>query len=108
MPRTKNGTFELHTLSYLKRITGDRTQELQVNHVLALAPRDAKRLKLTHKRNEFEHRLGSGGFPFDMRGWRPKDGWSISRTDTRWLDIPDEYVIVYTAGWFNNEVVEQV
>ena len=103
MPRTKNG-FELHTLSYLKRITGRRAQATGVPHVLALAPEDAARLEhikrvsasptlqmIRGKSERYNNR-------FDMRSWRPVDGWAISSTDGPWLDIPDDHVIVFRSN----------
>ncbi len=94
--------MKLHTLSYLKRVTGHRTTRLQVPHVLALAPRDAKTLELTLINNETERywadRAGRDWYDgYDMRSWRPRDGWAISRTDQAWLDVPTDYVIVYRS-----------
>ncbi len=86
--------MKLHTLSYLKQVTGNRAQEAGVPHVLALAPRDAKTLELTLQRT---HHNPRDIRPFDMRSWRPRDGWAISRTDQAWLDIPKDYVVVHRA-----------
>jgi hypothetical protein len=83
---------QLHTLSYLKQVTGTRVQEAGVPHVLALAPRDAISLELTLIAVAAGH-----DYKADMRSWRPRDGWAISRTDQRWLHIPNGYVIVHRA-----------
>ena len=79
---------QLHTLSYLKRVTGTRAQDYKCDHVLALSPQDATNLRM---------RLSGETWPNDMRSWRPRDGWAISRVDQAWLDIPTGYVIVHRA-----------
>ncbi len=83
---------QLHALSYLKRVTGIRSQESKVPHVLALPPSDSRRLENAEyaKAINLKHRE-------DLRTWRPRDGWAISRTDQAWLDIPNGYVIVFRS-----------
>lgn len=85
---------QLHTLSYLKRVTGTRAQAAGVTHVLALSPQDATALEYIMGDLDFL-RIDAG---VDMRSWRPRDGWAISRTDQAWLDIPTGFVIVHRSG----------
>ena len=84
---------QLHTLSYLKRVTGTRAQASKVTHVLALAPSDAERLNTVMDQGAASRQWQGD----DMRSWRPRDGWAISRTDQAWLDIPIGYVIVHRS-----------
>ncbi len=83
---------QLHTLSYLKRVTGTRAQDYKCDHVLALPHADAMTLQATLRVVREGH-----DYKADMRSWRPRDGWAISRTDQAWLDVPTDYVIVYRA-----------
>lgn len=99
------------TLAYLKRVSGSRAQATGVAHVIALPARDAAALRLTVKRNadadpyEYNGELYSGRY--DMRSWRPRDGFAIVPTNHRILPLPDSWEIVHRSPALGRGAAEQ-